>query len=224
MADPTSPPAPPVSKTSELFRTVRLALILGALLFAAWFFFVRPVESATDLAIAKVGSALERITGQKTTIVAGHAELLDSTDVAELSLVRVKMKTVRSMQDEKHLWKIPLGKKSLQIAGTFLVTAGYDLSGGETLTLSHDGKVVTAQFPQPKILSAELIELETLTAESGWYNELTNKDRDNLIAVLRDQMLSEAQKSGLPELSAQYLDTRLKDLLNVETVELQQLP
>jgi len=43
------------------------------------------------------------------------------------------------------------------------------------------------------------------------------------VKLLRVQMKQEAKRSGLVELSQSYLETRLKDLLGVETVVVETL-
>ncbi len=212
------------SSAGEFWKTVRLALFLALIAAGAWFFFIKPAQVAGSVMSRTVDGVLEKITGQTTTVTEGKASVLDVADVAELSLVKIKMSTVRTIETEKYaLSFINLGTKKLQVRGTFLVSAGYDLKNGGELKMNTDGTQAIASFPDAKILAVELVDLETLNATSGWSNKLTDKDRDDIVKLLRVQMKQEAQRSGLVELSQSYLETRLKDLLGVDSVVVETL-
>lgn len=212
------------ARGKEFWKTVRLALFLGLIAAGGWFFFIKPAQVAGNAASKALDGVLEKITGQKTTITEGTATVMDAADVAELALVKLKMSTVRSIETQKYFSIVSLGTKKLQVRGTFTVTAGYDLKEGGELKLNSDGTAAIASFPKARILSVELLELETLDEQDGWANKLTSEDRDQIIKLLRIQMKQEAQRSGIVELSHSYLETRLKDLLGVQEVQMERLP
>jgi Protein of unknown function (DUF4230) len=211
---------------SEFWKTIRW-ITISVLILAVVFFLGSRLIQAVEKGTSRFGSnldslknALSRVTHSNTRIVEGRAELTEQKQVQELTLLALKMKATRSFESESFVLQyLPAGTKRLIVRGSFRVTVGYKLQPGVSLKLVQ-GKPV-AQFPKPEILGVELLDYETLSEESGWANQITPTDRDQMIRELRLQMRSEALQSGVLEAVDQTLKNRLSDLLGTQNLTLE---
>jgi len=205
----------------QLWKTLRLIIFIVGVILAARMIFVRPLQTVANKAEAQLDKVLESLTGHETKIVAGKGVLESRKEVAELAMIELKMNTVRSLENESFVAKyVSLGRKRLELQGVFRVKVGYDLNQGCEIYENEGGRVMV-KFPRARILSVELLELRTLHEEEGWLNKVNPKDRDSLVNELREQMKDEAEDSGLLEYSESHLRTRLKDLLGVQSGQLE---
>ena len=207
----------------ELWRTCRLAMILMAGL-GMGFFLVVKLESALASTRASVERGLQQvlgaITNTTTRIVEGRAEIVETTEISELSLLELKMNATRTIEKSESLSILPLGTKKLIVRGHYQVKGGYRLKDGVSLRMEN-GKPV-ARFPKPEILSVELTDFDVLSEDDGWLNKVQPADRAQILRELREQMRLEAQQSGLLSTVESTLRTRLRDLLGADQVTVEQ--
>ena len=207
----------------ELWRTCRLAMILMAGL-GMGFFLVVKLESALASTRASVERGLQQvlgaITNTTTRIVEGRAEIVETTEISELSLLELKMNATRTIEKSESLSILPLGTKKLIVRGHYQVKGGYRLKDGISLRMEN-GKPV-ARFPKPEILSVELTDFDVLSEDDGWLNKVQPADRAQILRELREQMRLEAQQSGLLSTVESTLRTRLRDLLGADQVTVEQ--
>jgi len=203
----------------ELWKTVRWLALLGAVVLLAWLG-LRTFERGVGGTVTGLEKVLGAITNSDTRIVEGRAEILEKTDITELALVKMKMSTTRTFENETFVLKyFSGGRKRLIIQGDYDVRVGYKLDPGVSLRM--DGTTVVATFPKPEILSVELIDYQPLSEESGWWNGITPEDRAQLLRDLRDQMRIKAEQSGVLDMVESTLRTRLKDLLGTDDVRVE---
>jgi hypothetical protein len=201
----------PMSAHPEVWRTVRWIAVLVALVLLVWLG-LRAFERGVGGTVGSLEKVLGAITHTDTRIVEGRAEIVEKSDISELALVTMRMTATRSYESETYVLKyLPAGTKRLIVRGHYEVKAGYRLEPGVSLQM-RDG-VPVARFPEPEILSVELIDHEMLSEKDGWANAITPEDRSLLLRELRQQMRIEAQKSGVLDVVEATLRTRLKDLL-----------
>jgi hypothetical protein len=210
----------------EMWRTFRWAITVLAILAGAYFLAVRPIERALAGTKASVESNLQKvlgaITNTDTRIVEGRAEITGSSEIAELSLLEMRMNATRTIEKSEELSGIiPLGTKKLIVRGHYKVKGGYRLKGGVSLRMEN-GKPM-AQFPKPEILSIELLDHEVLSEDDGWLNKIQAGDREQILRELRNQMREDAEKSGMLETVESTLRNRLRDLLGAESVTVEQV-
>ena len=207
----------------ELWRTCRLAMILMAGL-GMGFFLVVKLESALASTRTSVERGLQQvlgaITNTTTRIVEGRAEIVETTEISELSLLELKMNATRTIEKSESLSILPLGTKKLIVRGHYQVKGGYRLKDGISLRMEN-GKPV-ARFPKPEILSVELTDFDVLSEDDGWLNKVQPADRAQILRELREQMRLEAQQSGLLSTVESTLRTRLRDLLGADQVTVEQ--
>jgi hypothetical protein len=209
-----------------MWKTLRRGMTLAAIIGGAYFLAVRPVEralSGTKSSFERgLAQVLGAITNTDTRVVEGRAEIVETTEVSELSLLQMRMSATRTIEKSEELSGIiPLGTKKLIVRGHYTVKGGYRLKNGVSLRMEN-GKPV-ANFPKPEVLSVELIDYDVLSEDDGWLNKVQPADRAQILRELRNQMREEAEKSGLLETVESSLRTRLRDLLGVQSVTVEQV-
>lgn len=212
-----------VNHSTEAWKTLRWLSALAVVLLLGYLA-VRTVEQGVTGTTAGVQRGLDQVLGalthSSTRIVEGRAEVVERNEIAELSLVELRMSATRRIENEGFMLKyLPAGTKTLIARGHFRVTAGYRLEPGVSLRV-EDGTPV-ASFPEPEILGVELLDFEVLSEQDGWANRITPADRSTLLRELRGQMRREAKDSGLLEMVEASLGTRLRDLLDHEEVRIE---
>jgi Protein of unknown function (DUF4230) len=203
-----------------MWKTLRRALTLAAILGGAWFLVVRPLERAFSGIERSLQQVLGTITRTDTRIVEGRAEITRTAEISELSLLEMRMSATRAIEKSESMYNVPLGTKKLIVRGHYTVKGGYRLKDGVSLRM-ESGKPV-ARFPKPDVLSVELLDFDVLSEDSGWLNRIQPADRAQVLRELREQMRAEAEKSGLLDTVENSLRTRLRDLLGAENVTVEQ--
>ncbi len=209
----------------EMWRTLRWIGISLLLIGALYLLVLRPMEHFISGTANRLERGLDRvlgaITNSDTRIVEGRAEIVETTEISELSLLEMKMSATRAFENEGYLLKyLPAGTKKLIVRGHYQVKAGYRLKPGISLRVESGQPI--AKFPKPDILSVELTDFEILNEEDGWLNKVTAEDRAAVLRELREQMRQEAIKSGILDTASSSLRTRLRDLLGVESVRIEE--
>lgn len=208
-----------MSAHPELWKTFRWIAFSATLLLIAWLV-LRTVERGVGGGVDGLEKVLGAITHSDTRIVEGRAEVSESKEISELALVEMKMSATRSFENEAFVLRyLPAGTKQLIVRGEYSIKAGYKLEPGVSLTMENG--VPVARFPEPKILSVELIDYQALSEKDGWANAVKPEDRAQLLRELRTQMRLEAQRSGVLEIVESTLRTRLRDLLGAGQVKIE---
>ena len=208
-----------MNASPELWKTVRWACVLVALVLLAWLG-LRIVDRSVGGTVSGLEKVLGAITGSNTRIVEGRAEISETNQISELALIEMKMSATRSFENEAYVLRyLPAGTKRLIARGEYRVTAGYKLEPGVSLQMENG--VPIARFPEPQILSVELTAFKELDESDGWANKITGGDREQLIRELTIQMRQEAQRSGVLDIVESTLRTRLQDLLGAGQVKVE---
>lgn len=208
---------------AEFWKTVRWLGSAAMVIAAFWLLIVQPLERTLGKTSAAVSRRLDQVlaavTGTKTHVVEGKAELSEQHEISELALMELKMSATRRLENEKEIFKVLKGKKSIVVRGNYRIKLGYRLKPGVSLQAGQDE--IIARFPRPEVLSAELLDFETLSEEQSWLNEIDAQDRALVLRELHEQMQREVEKSGILDSVDQSLRTRLKDLLATDRVRLE---
>lgn len=200
----------------ELWKTVRWVAVLLTVGILGWLG-LRTFERGVGGTVTGLEKVLGAITGSETRIVEGRAEIRETSEISELALAEMSLSATRSFENEAFVLRyFPAGTKRLIVRGHYKVKAGYKLKPGVSLSMK-DGKPV-ARFPEPEILSVELIDYQPLSEKEGWANDITADDRAQLLRELRNQMRMEAQNNGLLDMVEATLRTRLRDLLGADEI------
>ena len=208
----------------EMWKTVRRVITLAAVIAAVYFLIVVPFGRTITGTRASMERNLEKVLGAitktDTHTIEGRAEITESKEISELSLLEMRMSATRTIERSERFSGLPLGTKKLIVRGHFRVKGGYKLQPGTSLRL--DGDVPVARFPKPEVLSVEMLDFDVLSEESGWLNRVQAPDREQILRELREQMRNEAEHSGMLETVEATLRTRLRDLMGVDAVSVEQ--
>ncbi len=207
-----------------MWKTIRRVVTCIGIIVGVWLLIVAPVERVMSGARKDLSRGLDKVLGaithSSTRVVEGRAEIVETTEISELSLLEMRMNATRTFENEGYVLKyLPTGTKKLIIRGHYQVKAGYRLKPGISLRVENGQPV--ARFPKPEILSVELVDFDVLNEESGIFNRIQAEDRAQVLRELREQMRLEAVRSGMLETVDITLKTRLRDLLDVDAVEIE---
>jgi hypothetical protein len=209
----------------EMWKTLRRVFTVVAIIAGLYLLVVMPVMRVLSGTKASVERTLDKVLGAVTNadthIVEGRAEIVETTEISELSLLEMRMSATRTIERSESAFSVlPMGTKKLIVRGHYQVKGGYRLTPGVSLRM--DGGRPVANFPKPEILSVELIDFDVLSEESGWLNKVQPADRAQILRELRNQMREEAERSGMLETVESTLRTRLRDLMGVDAVSVEQ--
>lgn len=94
-----------------------------------------------------------------------------------------------------HTW---LGStKALHLQGTFVAKAGFNLREPFTIRISRTSRDVSAILPRPRLLSLEMTGYKILEDEPGWWNVISDRDREGAVMQLTETARRQALSSGL---------------------------
>jgi hypothetical protein len=210
---------------TEIWRTLRVGIMALAIISGLYFLVVSPLArmvAGTKRSVERgLKEVLGAITNQDTRIVEGRAEIIETAEINELSLLEMRMSATRTIEKSEAFSGLPLGTKRLIVRGHYQVKGGFRLQNGISLRMENGQPV--ANFPKPEILSVELVDYDVLSEDSGWLNRVQPEDRAQILRELREQMRAEAQKSGMLDTVEATLRTRLRDLLGAERVKVEQM-
>lgn len=208
----------------EMWRTLRRVVTAAAIIGGLYFLAVRPIERALSGTKASMAQGLQEvlaaITNTDTRVIEGRAEITETAEISELSLLEMRMSATRTIEKAESFSGLPLGTKKLIARGHYKVKGGYRLKNGISLRMEKDRAI--ARFPKPEVLSVELIDFDVLSEDSGWLNKIQPADRAQILRELRAQMRSEAEQSGLLDTVDAALRTRLRDLLGTDAVSVEE--
>lgn len=178
-----------------------ILLLVGIGVFAAKKMVVDPMMSP----VAKVAEALKSVT-QRETVIDGHTVTLSSTEARELIVVKRRTK---SMIEYKSTW---LGsEKRVVIVGEFVVKAGFKLDAFEGFEVR--GQEVVGEWPEPRVLSVDLQDMDIFFSKSGLLNKLSKEDYERATnQLIREARRDAILKSGILEEADHIVKTRLEDL------------
>jgi hypothetical protein len=123
-----------------------------------------------------------------------------------------------------HTW---LGStKAIHLRGVFTAKAGVDLREPFTLAIQRNPLHVDASLPPPKILSMTLDSYDVLQDEDGWWNKISNADRDSAMKQLQTTAMTQAVSSGMLDEVKASMEGRIKEIVekNGATVEFKPRP
>jgi len=123
-----------------------------------------------------------------------------------------------------HTW---LGStKAIHLRAVFTAKAGVDLREPFTLTIRRSPLRVDASLPPPKILSMSMDSYDVLQDEDGWWNRISNADRDSAMKQLQATATAQAVSSGMLDEVRSSMEDRIKEIVekNGATVEFEPRP
>jgi hypothetical protein len=103
--------------------------------------------------------------------------------------------------------------KTLHLQGTFVAKAGFNLQEPFTIHISRESRDVSAALPKPRLLSLEMTSYKVLEDNGGWWNLISNGDREAAVAQLTETARRQAHSSGILAEAQQTAKARITEIL-----------
>lgn len=87
--------------------------------------------------------------------------------------------------------------KRIELKGSFVGKAGYDLVQPFSIDIAADGKTIRAHMPPVQINSVEQVKMEVMKDENGIWNKISPQEREQGINALLGQARKSLEKSGI---------------------------
>jgi hypothetical protein len=139
---------------------------------------------------------------------------VDQTIVLEQTSSILELATVQRDVYIDHTWAHTwLGStKSIQIQAVFHAKAGFDLRKPFTVTIGSGHREITASMPPPELLSIEMISYRLLRDESGWWNRVSEQDRESAIRAVVEAARTKAVAAGILDSARSSVEDRLREI------------
>ena len=181
------------------------ALVLVAAAISYYVLFVKaPTDLARNLAtgVREAFQITPRVTVNQTIVVA------ENMPIAELAT------TARDVYVDhtwSHTW---MGStKTIQLQAAFTAKAGFDLTSPFAIAITNRPLSVTATLPPAKLLSLEMKSYRVIRDEDGWWNRLTEADRETAMHDLHALARTQAEHSDLLAEAQRTVEQRLTDIV-----------
>ena len=195
------------TRTSRVLLTGSIAL--GIILLACSItFYMVVVKAPADLAHTMVA-------GIKEAFNFTPRVKIDQTIVLEQTAPILELATVSRGVFIDHTWSHTwMGStKTIQLQGTFTAKAGFDLRQPFTISIERNPLRVLADLPPPKLLSVEMENYRVLKDESGWWNRITDRDREHAVNELHSAAKARAESTGLLEEVRNTAEARIREIV-----------
>jgi hypothetical protein len=145
-----------------------------------------------------------------TKVVWGQTSALLEIVVAE--------KKIEVGYDWEHVW---LGsRKVIHLTQAYLVKAGFDLKKSFVVEIEQGPGEVTARLPPAEILAVIPVGLVSYRDEEGWWNKLTDKDREGAMQKILEEARRVASSSDLVREVEERTGSRLTELARAKDIRL----
>ncbi|MGA9118793.1 MAG: DUF4230 domain-containing protein [Bacteroidota bacterium] len=183
---------------------VVVVLLIGALIAA----YVVVVKIPLDLATATAREIKEAFQVTPQVRINQTVVIEQNTPIMELATVARQLMVDYSWT---HTW---LGStKTLHLRGVFTAKAGINLREPFHIVITRNPLRVEALLPPPRILSLTMDSYGVLEDDSGWWNKISNADRESAMQSLQATARTQAESSGmLDEVRASFQD-RIKQIV-----------
>jgi hypothetical protein len=191
----------------------RIVLIVGVVLALAMVagsiaFYVIFVKAPSDLArntadgIRELFNFTPRVKIEQTVVIEQSAPILEVATVSKGIFVD---------HHWEHTW---LGStKSVEMQASFTVKAGFDLHEPFEITVEKNPLRVYAGLPAPKILSLQMDNYRITRDENGWWNRVSDADREHAVMELQNVARQKAESSGILEEVRSSAEQRIREIV-----------
>lgn len=180
---------------------------IGVLL-AAIAVYIVFVQIPTDLATNVASGIKEAFNFTPKVHINETVVIEQNTPILEIAIVSRELMVEYSWS---HQW---LGStKTIALRGTFTAKAGFDLHGPFTITIRKFPLRVDATMPAPKLLSVQMNSYKIILDENGWWNRISDADRETAVQELQRIAREKAQNSGMLTDARSTIEQRIKEIV-----------
>ncbi|MEM9080417.1 MAG: DUF4230 domain-containing protein [Verrucomicrobiota bacterium] len=200
-----------------------LSLLLAVAGLVWYFVMVRPAAEAAGGTLDRVERFFGELLGPQAKISRTESSsVLRVSEVGELALLEYEIKVSKEVEDEQVALQVLTSKKRLRMEGTFRVKVGYDITSGVSVFYDEEGRATLTGLGGAQVLTAEMVQVKTLEDTSGFWNKVSERDRDALTNELRLQAIRDVKESGLLEQMDGLMRQQMKGLLGVEDLRVEE--
>jgi hypothetical protein len=190
------------------------ALVFAAL--TARYVFVelpaRVAERATHGLAQSAGEIANQVAAafqvRPKVVVSTKTLVEQQADVLKLVTLEQSL-TERERLDESWLHS----SKTLEVEADFVVRAGFDLAKPFVVEIEERTGALRVTLPPAEILSTEMRDVRFVHDEDGWWNRITDDDRERTLRDLRLRVGLRARESDLLAKARASAEKRLTNLL-----------
>jgi hypothetical protein len=139
-----------------------------------------------------------------------------SSPIAQLALIQ---KESFQRYTWSHEWM--RSTKRIEISGTYVAKAGFDLRERFVVTLLENPGEVRVELPRAKLLSMEQKGNLVFQDESGWFNRLSSEDRESALNQARESARQEILKSGIIQEAEESAVKQLQELASKQGIKIE---
>jgi hypothetical protein len=197
---------PPASRGSWLlYAGIGAGLFLVAV---AVSLYLTLFKGPADLARATADGIKEAFNFTPRVMINETVVIEEVAPIAEIAVVERPMLVEYRWS---HVW---LGSaKTLRMEGTFVAKAGFNLREPFTVRVNRNSREVSTILPKPRLLSLEMTGYRVLEDESGWWNRISNSDRELAVMQLTETARRQALSSGLLADAQRAAKARITEIL-----------
>jgi hypothetical protein len=198
------------ARSGTLSRALLITAVMGCavVLTASIALYIVLVKAPADLASATADGINEvfrvtpRVTINQTVVIEQNSPILEVATVSRDVYVDYRW---------NNAW---MGStKTVELQATFTAKVGFDLTEPFNLDVSRYPLSVEAHLPEPKILSLEMNDFEIVVDEDGWWNRVTEQDRENAVDQVRAIAREKAEGSGVLEEARNSAEERVREMV-----------
>ncbi len=190
---------------SRPFKVIVLAGVV--LFFAVLAAYLLLVKTTADVARSLADGIAHSFNFTPQVKIEENVVIEQNTPIAELATVARDLMVEYSWS---HQW---LGStKTITLRGAFTAKAGFDLSKPFSLTIHESPLRVHAVMPAPTLLSLQMNSYTILKDESGWWNRISDADREHAVHELQRAAREKAEASGMLAEARATVEKRIKEI------------
>lgn len=165
-----------------------LILMAGAAFYSVFLKAPADLARATAEGFREAFNVTPRVTIEETVVIEQTAPILELATVQRSLVID---------EEWSHTW---LGStKVLRLRGAFTAKAGFDLRQPFSVAIQKRPLVATTSLPPPKLLSLQMDSYDVLHDEDGWWNRISNSDREQAVGRLQETARTKVLAAGLLE-------------------------
>ena len=193
----------------KLRTAIAISILVLSLAAAAYLLILRaPSAAAQNLARQIRAEFAETFQFEPQIRIDSQTYLGQNARILELATAKRDIRENRRME---HEW---LGSvKRFEVEGRFAARAGYDLQEPISFEIEESAQQIRVVVPPAKLLGLELAQIRVLKDESGWWNQLTAKDREETLTELQASARQKILESDLVSEAAANLERTLREIV-----------
>lgn len=140
---------------------------------------------------------------------------INQTVVIEQNIPVLEVATVSRSLFVDHTWSHTwLGStKTLELQGSFTAKAGFDLHEPFHIVIERSPLRVVAELPHPKILSLQMDSYRVVKDDDGWWNRISDRDREQAIQDLQTLARRKVEASGILTEAQATAEDRIREVV-----------